>query len=168
MRFACLGYCASYSRLLWHRQHICRLWRGERHLLRHCRAMLLSQVAIHFHGQRSAVAVTKPAGYRWNVHAGLYASGSEQVAQIMVRNFRDAYHLASSREGLLTLANLAYRLRWFRVAEPQPLKQLAQVRDDRDAAGWIPVPRAPHFGVVNSQEARLHVHVAPGCGPRFG
>ena len=46
--------------------------------------MLLSQVAINFHGERSAVAVPQPAGDRWNIHASLDTAGGEQVAQVVV------------------------------------------------------------------------------------
>ena len=51
----------------------------ECHPLRHVRAMLVAQVAVGFHRQRTAVFVAEPAGNCWNVHARFDATGGKQV-----------------------------------------------------------------------------------------
>jgi hypothetical protein len=112
--------------------------------------------------------MAKPAGDGRNVNAGLYAPRSEQVAQIMVRQFGNANHLARSRKRFFTLTHFAYRRGGFRVAPFQSLKQLPHVGDNWHKPSRFPIPRAPHLGVVNRQKTFVHVGISKGCGPCFG
>src|SRR5260370_21125379 len=78
----------------------------ESHLLRHCLAVLVAEMAIGFHRQRSPVLMAEPARHRWNVHARFNAACGEQVPQVMVREPGNSHLLASTRQGLLAFADL--------------------------------------------------------------
>ena len=70
---------------------------AKRHSLRHCHRVLVAQMSINFHRQRTAVFVTKPAAHRRNINTGLDAKCREQMPQIVMRDFDHADLLARTR-----------------------------------------------------------------------
>ena len=52
--------------------------------------MLLTEVSVNVHGQRTAVLVAKPSADGWDVNARLDAGRGEEVAEVVVREMRIA------------------------------------------------------------------------------
>ena len=61
------------------------------HPSRHLRAVFIAQMAVGLHRQCAAVLMPEPAGDGWNVHTALNAPGSEEVAEVVVRDTSDAH-----------------------------------------------------------------------------
>ncbi len=62
----------------------------ELHFLRHFLTVLVAQVPVDSHCQRTTILVPQPAGNGRNVHAARNAPGCEEVAEIMVTESMDA------------------------------------------------------------------------------
>ncbi|MDA1277956.1 MAG: hypothetical protein O2960_28510 [Verrucomicrobia bacterium] len=65
--------------------------------------MLLTHVPVGSHRECSAVGMTKPAAYGWNIDPGSNAAGGEKVTQVVMGYSRNPNALTGPREGFLAL-----------------------------------------------------------------
>ncbi len=64
------------------------LIRGKGNALSHVHAVLIPQMTINLHRERSSIFMAQPPGDRWNVHAGFDAAGCKHVPQIVMSEAR--------------------------------------------------------------------------------
>ncbi len=56
--------------------------------------MLVAQVAVDTHGERSAIFVPEPPGKSWNIHTRLNADGREKVPKVVMSDPLDSEDFA--------------------------------------------------------------------------
>lgn len=69
---------------------------SKQHPIEHRKAVLLAQVAINPHRKGAAVLVAEPSADGRDVHAGLDASGGEEVPEVVVGEVRVPQDTASN------------------------------------------------------------------------
>jgi len=79
--------------------------RSKLHFAGHCLRMMIAQVPINLHRQRTAVLVPQPTRHRGDVHAGFDAPGGEEVPQVVMGDAGHAHGLRGFVHGTLTFTN---------------------------------------------------------------
>src|SRR5689334_2786313 len=82
------------------------------YLCRHVGGMLIPQLCIYPHQQRSSVLVAQPSAHGRNVHPGLDACGGEYIPQIVVGHPGGSRHLRGAVHGLLAFLHGHHPIAW--------------------------------------------------------
>ena len=119
--------------------------------------MLLAQMPISSHRQRTSIGVPEPARNGRYINTRLDAKGRKEVSQVVVSHPVTTDFFRGARESLLRLVNAKDRVFMFWLPfGVQPFEKLAQRRNHWDCpvAGRRLLPR-------NRNHALLEIHVSP-------